>query len=117
MSKERLVELMKRWAESDGNDVEPCQTCKGGDCILCSYNSLADYLLANGVVVLPCKVGDVVYQTDGVRIYESSIYEISITSKPIFYTRNSAFNESAIGKSTFLTREEAKAKLKESEKG
>ena len=57
MSKERLVELMKRWAESDGNDVEPCQTCKGGDCILCSYNSLADYLLANGVIVPTLKIG------------------------------------------------------------
>lgn len=70
---------------------------------------LADYLLANGVIVLPCKVGDTVYQTDGIRIYESKIKSI------IYDTNNFAFDETAIGKSVFLTREEAEKALKERE--
>lgn len=77
----------------------------------------ADHLLANGVIVPPCKAGDTVYQTDGVRIYESCITEIDIFSfVTVFYTDGVAFGEEAIGKSIFLTREEAEAKLKEREK-
>jgi hypothetical protein len=68
---------------------------------------LADYLLAHGVIAMPCKVGDVVYQTDGCRIYESTVREI------IYDTDGIAFDETAIGKSVFLTREEAEAELAE----
>lgn len=65
---------------------------------------LVSYLVANGVMVLPCKIGDKIYQTDGVRIYESTINEITITTKhAIFVTENIAFDESAIGKSVFLS--------------
>ena len=73
----------------------------------------ADYLLANGVIVPPCKVGDTVYETDGVRIYESTIDEVTYyTNNVIYYTSGVAFDETAIGHSIFLTREEAEAKLK-----
>ena len=68
---------------------------------------LADYLIANGVIVPPCKVGDTIYQTDGVRIYTS------IINKVIFVTENIAFDEQAINNSIFLTREEAEKALKE----
>lgn len=68
-------------------------------------NQVADYLVANGVVVLPRNVGDKVYQTDGVRLYESQIKSI------IYDTNNIAFDESAIGKSIFLTREAAEKAL------
>ena len=70
-----------------------------------NIEQVADYLIANGVVVLPCKVGDKVYQTDGVRLYESQIKSI------IYDTNNIAFDENAIGKSIFLTREEAEKAL------
>lgn len=56
-------------------------------------------------VHLPCKVGDKVYQTDGIRIYESTIHMI-------YCTENISFDERAIGKSIFLTREEAEKALK-----
>lgn len=59
-------------------------------------------------VELPCKVGDTVYQTDGIRIYENKIERI------IFDTNNIGFDETSIGKSIFLTREEAEKALKES---
>ena len=63
----------------------------------------------NRFVELPCKVGDTVYQTDGIRIYENKIERI------IFDTNNIGFDETSIGKSIFLTREEAERALKERE--
>lgn len=61
------------------------------------------------LVKLPCKVGDTVYQTDGIRIYESKIKNI------IYDTTGIAFNERALGKTIFLTREEAEQALKEAQ--
>ena len=59
-------------------------------------------------VHLPCKVGDKVYQTDGIRIYESTIREIEINSAMTVYcTEDTVFDERAIGNSILLTREEA----------
>lgn len=69
---------------------------------------LAENLIANGVIVPPCKVGDTIYQIDGVRIYPSTIHEVTYTSsKVIFVTENIVFDEQAINNSIFLTREEA----------
>lgn len=74
----------------------------------------ADHLLANGVIVPPCKVGDTVYQTDGARIYESCITHIEIYSfVTVFYTDGVAFDETAIGNSIYLTKEEAEKELAE----
>ena len=56
------------------------------------------------VVVLPCKV----YETDGVRVYEHTVRE------DIYETAGGpAFDKNAIGKSIFLTREEAEKALQE----
>ena len=57
------------------------------------------------MVVLPCKVGDTVYQIDAERVYESEVKWI------IFDCDDIAFDERAIGGSIFLTREEAEAAL------
>lgn len=58
------------------------------------------------VVVLPCKV----YETDGVRVYEHTVREV------IYETAGGpAFDKNAIGKSIFLTREEAEKALQETE--
>lgn len=58
-------------------------------------------------VKLPCKVGDTVYQVDSERIYESTVKRI------IYDTDGIAFDERAIGKSVFLTREQAEKALEE----
>lgn len=58
-------------------------------------------------VHLPCKVGDIVYQVDSERIYESTVRNI------IYDTDGIAFDERAIGKSVFLTREQAVKALEE----
>lgn len=103
---------------------------------------LADCLLANGVVVLPCKVGDTVYRlfdddyeqfvVTGITIHMSGNTLISAECdihghgfynyrkcKEDFCGRNAAcytqFYDFDIGKTVFLTREEAEAALKKME--
>lgn len=79
---------------------------------------LEDKIESGAVIVPPCKVGDKVYQQDGVSIYESIIEEIMVDvavgrpNKTIFYTDKSTFDETAIGQSIFLTKEEAEKALK-----
>ena len=65
--------------------------------------------LLNGIILPPCRVGDVVYQVDAERIYPSVVKAV------IYDTDGIAFDERAIGKTVFLTREEAEAKLRERE--
>lgn len=61
---------------------------------------------------MTCKVGEKIYQTDGIRIYESTIREIEISSaNTVYCTESIAFDERAIGDSIFLTREEAEKAL------
>lgn len=66
--------------------------------------AIVDYLFAHGVEIPPCKVGDTVYQTDGVRVYES------VVKKVIYDTDGIAFDETAIGTSVFLQRGQAEVK-------
>lgn len=56
-------------------------------------------------VELPCRVGDTVYQADSIRIYPLTI------KKLIYDAGHIAFDEEAIGKSIFLTPEEAERKM------
>lgn len=58
------------------------------------------------VIILPCKV----YETDGVRVYEHTVREV------IYETAcGPAFDKNAIGKSIFLTYEEAERALRKME--
>ena len=66
---------------------------------------IAEHLIDNGVRIPPCKVGDIVYQCDDGRVYESEIIGV------IYDTDGIAFDESAIGKSIFLSKEEAESAL------
>ena len=97
--------------------VEIIQNSVGG-CARHWAEVIADGLIANGVTVQECKLGDKIYQTDGVRIYESIIGEITLTAKhTIFVTENIAFDERAIGNSIFLSYAEAEAHLPQPPKG
>lgn len=107
--RERLIELLKRWFTSKADCAE-----------------IADYLLENGVVLLPCKVGDKIYRLNSIC---SSVDEVTV--KAIYFSEDKKYypkshliiqydfirnrirvNFSEIGKTVFLTREEAEAKLK-----
>lgn len=91
--------------------------CLTKDAIREKLNRLAeieDKIEQGTLIELPCKVGDTVYQTDGVRIYESETEDImSMRNGFIFDCKNFAFDERAIGERIFLTREEAEKRLKE----
>ena len=90
---------------------------------------LADHLIANGVIVPPCKVGDTVYYIEGA--YYNSKWQ---TVRPIKVTEISwkcdrsgrdlgfaliangtRYKFSSIGKTVFLTKEEAEKALAERE--
>lgn len=56
------------------------------------------------------KVGDTVYETDGIKIYERKIKNI------VYDTGGIAFDERAIGKSVFLNRKDVERKQNEMSK-
>ena len=81
---------------------------------------VADYLLANGVILPPCKVGDMVY-TVGVftgQVLSQKVVAINYGDEGLYllldgFTVVSVTEQ--LGKTVFLTKEEAEAKLKERE--
>ena len=78
----------------------------------------ADYLLASGVIVPPCKVGDKVYRISSrtprtLFIEETTISRIAIDNEGVwvFCTCN-PISRRVFGKTVVLTREEAEQALK-----
>lgn len=74
----------------------------------------ADYLLANGVIVPPCKVGGTVWEinTDNpfdedLRVMEAKVERFLIGTSVDLHCMD------CVGKTVFLTKEEAEEKLKE----
>ncbi len=116
--KERLVELLRKKYD---HFCDQCGVNKDSH----YTDNLADYLLENGVIVPPCKVGDKVYVVDYTRlgnmIFDCTIEEISHFTYGTYYYLNwglhiprfKACQENSFGKTVFLTRAEAEAKLKE----
>lgn len=113
---DRLIELLK-----EANDIVK----RNGF----GFNAyvMADHLLANGVIMPPCKVGDTVYivdgTTDGIVIGEITNIEYNIYTTPrewITVSGNYPFFgkleeknriDLLLGKTVFLTREEAEQSL------
>ena len=92
--RERLIELM---IEAKRTDPETGSFT----------DYLADYLLENGVIVLPCKVGDILYCESAIKGHITHLkapnLEWIVENRELF------------GKEIFLTREEAEKALKECE--
>lgn len=84
---------------------------------------LTDHLLANGVIVSPCKVGDTVYNYGDKQIKEWKITFVGKNSRNEYkfiavvgkYEDLLIFWNFEIGKTVFLTKEEAERALKERE--
>ena len=148
--RDRLIDLI---ANADTHDSSECKLCtKDNDACDCCYaEKLADHLLANGVIVPPCKVEDMVYQVKYCRCGNSECFEMKhcykkdtkrtpkvIDSimlvqkgkrliapykfewKPVGTICYKIIQKpfklewlTEVGKTVFLTKEEAKAKLKE----
>ena len=101
--RERLIELLKKAFEIGSNGR--------------SINLNVDYLIANGVVVLPCKIGDTFYYlgqraiTGALEVCEgqASSIEYDDAGCTIYEYSGMDFNQ----KDIFFTREEAEMARKE----
>lgn len=122
--KERLVELIREGIRTYHTDSKQYLR-----------DTIADYLLDNGVIVPPCKVGDVVYVIEPCNCYNNYsefdkchhrrtkatkwIEMVRVPTKhhtkclKLFERPFKIEYFNKIGKTVFLTREEAEAKLKE----
>ena len=96
---------------------------------LCSYDRLRELAEADKdgrVVVLPCKVGDMVYFVNAKHILEFTVVGYAVDETGISWvysehvyktghTYERTFSPDRIGKTVFLTREEAEKALQEME--
>ena len=111
---ERLIELILQGEnEADKKGIANCQMYN-----LEKAKILAEHLISNGVIVPPCKVGDTVYML-GVftgQIIETKVEGIHYNQSGIylcFENFTTASIDQQLGKTVFLTKEEAEEKLKE----
>lgn len=94
-----------------------------------TLGDIADYLLANGVIVLPCKIGEKLYDCSEFflegcscpEIYTLQDVEMIIYKRPhdygYLFTYDSTYiGHDDIGNHIFLTREEAERALKGGDK-
>ena len=120
--RERLIEILKL-----GSCPSPylCdENCKYANLERCYEERTADLLLEHGVVLMPCKVGDRLYEVTGrktVSVYKVKAIRVELFSlfiewdivEGIVWQSLSGINADEIGKTVFLTREEAERALKE----
>ena len=123
--RERLIEILKL-----GSCPSPylCdENCKYANLERCYEERTADLLLEHGVVLLPCKVGDRLYEVTGrktVSVYKVKAIRVELFSlfiewdivEGFVWQSLSGINADDIGKTVFLTREEAEKALREREK-
>lgn len=120
--RDRLIELI---VNADTYDSYECKLCTKNDvsCRRCGAEKFADYLLANGVIVPPCKVGDKVWfntfkknATVCVGIQPHIVDRIDVIC--VCDTKNlveTNIRDWEFGQSVFLTKAEAEKALKERE--
>lgn len=120
--RDRLIELIKQADDKCGHTS--CGECgRFGTEYDCLIGLIADYLLANGVIVPPCKVGDTLYVLYGEPSYTIKEHEVStilfgrthdsigLSNKSVFTVWEKRWYD-YFGKTVFLTREEAEQALK-----
>ena len=122
--RDRLIELLKKEQEARCKYTrEKIQEMLQGnlrECLRTGFEFSADYLLANGVIVPPCKVGGVVYSVcDCInrpeKLFVTTIhqYEKYMSFSALSRSqRKYVFEEADICKTVFLTKEEAEQALK-----
>lgn len=128
--RERLIELLNYIPCK----AESCAAVDGGRCgdldnlNRCQIEAIANYLLENGVVVLPCKVGQKVWMLmlwskSPAEIIEGKVSMLQQKADgtwKIRITRRSSVEDitpDEIGKTVFLTREEAERALRKEDEG
>ena len=125
--RDRLINSARPFANSCACEEET-GVCEFTDCKTCNATCLADVLIEDGWIRPPCKVGDKVYIISRNKVKECEVVFIGISADEkcsyfnfvenyadgTFYKSYSMVFE-VIGKTVFLTKEEAVAKLKECE--
>ena len=126
---DRLIELIQQADDKCGHTS--CGECgRFGTEYDCLIGLIADYLLANGVIVPPCKVGDTVWvvnKTAG-KVFYNTVVGIFVSGTSPHKngvkceyrnicgeTSNRKFTWAQFGRQVFHSREEAEAALKEKE--
>ena len=129
--RDRLIELILKCEKE--NDVLSCYHERPKK--IQAAEIIADSLLANGVIVPPCKVGDTVYTNTAMqgwyyrekdRPYKARIVFVGVNDSEemgygfinVMFDKDQnmlQFRISDIGKTVFLTREEAEQAVKGSE--
>lgn len=133
--RERLIELLNYIPCK----AESCAAVDGGRCgdldnlNRCQIEAIAEYLLANGVILPPCKVGDAVYIVDRtsdsvvngiITHFEYNLYTtpkewITVVSNELWYGKTKIRNriDLLIGETVFFTREDAERALRKEDEG
>jgi hypothetical protein len=127
----RLTERNPYWIDDELWESACEPACEEIDAVYRKLKEYEDLEEQGRLVKLPCKVGDTVWDNDYGRPYAYTITAFSFgeceeyidkpvtTKEVVFYYANSSgsitgsFAESEIGKSVFLDKSEAEAKLKE----
>lgn len=101
----KLIEIMQNWG-TENTDSFPVE-------------SVADYLLANGVIVPPCKTGCEVWFCDQNNIYDGELVSFSLDAAHLWFNcrykcgLNYWHIIEDFGTKVFLTKEQAERKLRE----
>lgn len=133
--KERLKEILQNhdyYAHCEGctRVIKACENCRD--------ERLADHLLANGVIVPPCKVGDTLWvqwgkehglkekvfpvevyalrfdtKKNNMRICVEGVFEVTAYGGKFNHYYNGTFAWNSIGKTVFLTEKDAERTLAE----
>lgn len=109
--RDRLIELLKQ-AEAICNSRKECEGCAGDgkEGTECLDYHIADYLLANGVIVPPKVIGEKVWYVCEGQVQFTLIEGIEPALRLIGFPR--PITRRDIGTLIFLTREEAEQVLK-----
>ena len=80
---------------------------------------IADYFLANGVIVPPCKVGDVVYDIHYGKVFGGKVIMLNMFDDCFTFVASGGryYKDDDIGKTVFLTKEEAEQALRKEAEG
>lgn len=104
--RDRLITLLQEFTDNNNG---------GG-----SNHGRVDYLIENGVIVPPCKVGQIVWLVRDGKIEETTVEKIVLKDKGLYLKLlcNSFYETTcrSIGKTVFFTREEAEKVLERSKR-
>lgn len=134
--RDRLIELLNSVQCKVNCCIAVNESCADLDNLdRCQIQAIADYLIANGVILRPCKVWDTVYSfdydwqkaKDVIAPYQITNITITQNKKGVWTKKYRAmrilngktidrqlnFSFDEIGKTVFLTKEEAENRVKE----